>query len=247
MTVRARPLTHLVVNKMELKSRLAWDNKLEMEFLKHYFTENILWNQKNPYYRDRHQNYLAWDRISNAMNMDIEELKKKKDSLLSSYRLYRNKVKKSLINGSGAVYQPIWFAFSYMDSFLSKGQTEVKQLDVGDEDSDDPLCQETEEDDKGNIYLIPIKNEQLKTPSAKRQRRSLPTQKFEESSTIDMHEISQAYTINNPHEEDDCDRYVKILANKLRKLPEDERIIIMHEIDGLFVKRIQNKFNSSEA
>ncbi|XP_041987008.1 uncharacterized protein LOC121738824 isoform X2 [Aricia agestis] len=134
-----------------------------------------------------------------------------------------------------------------VEAALSSNKKVLDPKEKSDEDSDDPLCQETEEDDKGNIYLIPIKNEQLKTPSAKRQRRSLPTQKFEESSTIDMHEISQAYTINNPHEEDDCDRYVKILANKLRKLPEDERIIIMHEIDGLFVKRIQNKFNSSEA
>lgn len=39
--------------------------------------------------------------------------------------------------------------------------------------------------------------------------------------------------------EDDCDRYGKILANKLRKLPDLKRMQLMWEIDGLYIKTIQ--------
>lgn len=50
--------------------------------------------------------------------------------------------------------------------------------------------------------------------------------------------LNQALCRNNPQEkEDDCDRYGKILANKLRQLPEDERLIFMHQIDGMFIQR----------
>lgn len=41
-------------------------------------------------------------------------------------------------------------------------------------------------------------------------------------------------------QEDDCDRYGKILANKLRKLSDDERLQMMYEIDGLFIKKMRN-------
>lgn len=38
-------------------------------------------------------------------------------------------------------------------------------------------------------------------------------------------------------DEDECDLYGKMLAMKLRKLPEDERESTMYEIDGIFLKR----------
>ena len=46
-------------------------------------------------------------------------------------------------------------------------------------------------------------------------------------------------------QEDDCDRYGKILANKIRKLSEDERLHMMYEIDGLFIKKRQSESSAS--
>lgn len=39
-------------------------------------------------------------------------------------------------------------------------------------------------------------------------------------------------------DEDDCDLFAKILAKKLRKLPEHERLLLMYEIDGMFINRL---------
>lgn len=39
------------------------------------------------------------------------------------------------------------------------------------------------------------------------------------------------------HEEDEYDLYGRIFANKLRKLPENERELFMYDIDGMFVQR----------
>ncbi|XP_038220497.1 uncharacterized protein LOC119838581 [Zerene cesonia] len=43
------------------------------------------------------------------------------------------------------------------------------------------------------------------------------------------------------HEDDDCDLYAKLLAIKLRELPNDERKLIMYQIDGLFISRINQR------
>lgn len=48
---------------------------------------------------------------------------------------------------------------------------------------------------------------------------------------------------SRPHEEDDCDLYGKMLAKKLRKLPEVERLHYMYEIDGLFLRQLNRAQN----
>lgn len=46
-----------------------------------------------------------------------------------------------------------------------------------------------------------------------------------------------------PHaeDEDECDLYAKLLAKRIRELPKRERQITMYEIDGLLIKKIQQR------
>jgi len=50
-------------------------------------------------------------------------------------------------------------------------------------------------------------------------------------------------SLNNPPNhsgrEDECDLFCKLLAIKLRRLPEEDRQLIMYEIDGLFINRLR--------
>lgn len=56
--------------------------------------------------------------------------------------------------------------------------------------------------------------------------------------------LSQKQSENTPaHKDDDCDLFAKLLAIKLRELPNDERKVMMYQIDGLFINRInQNSY-----
>lgn len=38
---------------------------------------------------------------------------------------------------------------------------------------------------------------------------------------------------------DECDLYGMLLAKRMRKMPEEERILAMYEIDGLLIRRKQ--------
>lgn len=51
--------------------------------------------------------------------------------------------------------------------------------------------------------------------------------------------------INNRKEEDEYDYYAKILAKKIRKLPENEREVFMYEVDGLYIKFLRRSNNQS--
>ncbi|CAB3262182.1 unnamed protein product [Arctia plantaginis] len=47
---------------------------------------------------------------------------------------------------------------------------------------------------------------------------------------------------SNPSDiEDECDLYGKLLAKKIRELPNDERKLIMYEIDGLVIRKIKQR------
>ena len=72
-------------------------------------------------------------RISVIMNnIPVADVKKRKESLMSSYRTYRKKVKDSIHSGAGTdkVYKPIWFAYEILDTFLGSGVTCNKTLNT---------------------------------------------------------------------------------------------------------------------
>lgn len=101
----------------------TWNNELELKLIECYQSEPILWQSKHKEHKNKNKIHDAWTRISDILNIPVGELKKKKDSLMSSYRTYRKKVKDSTHSGasSSEIYKPIWFAYETMDSFLGEG------------------------------------------------------------------------------------------------------------------------------
>ncbi|XP_049803781.1 uncharacterized protein LOC126238953 [Schistocerca nitens] len=57
--------------------------------------------------------------------------------------------------------------------------------------------------------------------------------------------LSQRLSCANS-EDDECDMYGKLLAKKMQELPQDDRKLMMYEIDGLFIKRIKQRSFSWE-
>lgn len=101
---------------------MDWDSETVLDFLERYENEPIIWNASVPNHKNRNDVYDAWKRIELKMGQkySVTELKKKKDSLMASFRACLNKVRQSLKNGAGTeeVYKPQWFAFEKMAGFL---------------------------------------------------------------------------------------------------------------------------------
>lgn len=87
-----------------------------------YQTEPVLWDPSHRFHKDKKHLHDAWVRISEQVELSVPELKKKRDSMMATYRGHLRKIKNSQKSGAGAeaVYRPIWFAFDLMNSFLQQ-------------------------------------------------------------------------------------------------------------------------------
>lgn len=97
---------------------MEWSNETVLQFLGLYKAHTCIWDPKHPFHNKRNRVNEAWIDIKNNMGIPctVKELKKKRESLMSAYRGYKCKIKKS--EKIGAVYRPTWFAYKFMDGFL---------------------------------------------------------------------------------------------------------------------------------
>ena len=81
-----------------------------------------IWNPSHVLHKNRNEIHDAWKRIQDnlGVNCSIADIKKKKESLMASFRTCLNKMKQSNRSGAGPddVFRPNWFAFEKMASFL---------------------------------------------------------------------------------------------------------------------------------
>ncbi|RVE42445.1 hypothetical protein evm_012902 [Chilo suppressalis] len=223
---------------------VVWNNELELSLIEYFRAEPVLWDVKLKNYKNKLKQHDAWMRISTVMEIPVDELKKKKDSLMSSYRSYKGKVKKSVQSGAGAdeIYEPTWFAYEAMNAFLGDTLTCKKNMNTETEEKQptEANLEATEEN---------VDNNENRSQSKKNQKDSDQTIRRHKTST----ELVEAGNIvkdalatfkstlkRNPsqpvQQEDYCDLYGKLLANKLRKLSEKNKLQLMHDIDGMYLR-----------
>lgn len=103
---------------------MEWSKEIVLEFLEYFEIESLIWNPGHALHKNRNEVHDAWKRIQEKLSIQITipELKKKKDSLMASFRTCLQKVRASKRTGTGAneVYKPTWFAFEKMESFLKE-------------------------------------------------------------------------------------------------------------------------------
>lgn len=63
----------------------------------------------------------AWVRIADAMGVPVAEVKKKKETLLSAFRLNHKKVIASRKSGAGEdeIFKPVWIYYDALAAFMS--------------------------------------------------------------------------------------------------------------------------------
>ncbi|KAJ8930817.1 hypothetical protein NQ314_016349 [Rhamnusium bicolor] len=100
---------------------MEWSNEVVLEFLDLYENEPVIWCAKHLDHKNRNAINDAWKRIEEKISIECsKELKKKKDSLMATFRRLLNKVKATSRTGTGSeqVFKPTWFAYVKMASFL---------------------------------------------------------------------------------------------------------------------------------
>ncbi|CAG5009381.1 unnamed protein product [Parnassius apollo] len=153
-------------------------------------------------------------------------------------------------SGAGAeeIYNPTWYAYETMESFLlpvytcNEGintETQSQQIEEDtDQTENDPLIR-----DRTSTVTTPS-TPPSRSPSrppfiqaVTNKRRRPASETAEKQMAVAFGQLTnvlgQRQNENIPaHKDDDCDLYAKLLAIKLRELSTDERKIMMYQIDG---------------
>ncbi|RVE49629.1 hypothetical protein evm_005686 [Chilo suppressalis] len=124
----------------------------------------------------------AWIRIADIINIPINELKKKKESLMTTFRMHHKKKTQSIKSGMGEdeQYNPIWPYYKPLEAFLkdiyvcsSVINTEEKII----QDSSSTRDYETEAETDLNRTVIESDTSQDGNMSTKSKVTAPPTQK----------------------------------------------------------------------
>ncbi|CAH2241631.1 uncharacterized protein LOC120626733 isoform X2 [Pararge aegeria] len=199
---------------------MAWTNDVALEFLDHYRIEPLLWDPKHPLHRNRCEVNEAWRRIQSnlSINSSIVDLKRKKESLMTSFRFHYNRKKKC-----PGEYRTTWFAYSFMESFLG-GKYE---------------CDSTNENDHEDPIANTSPNTTVDRQSSNRRINRSSCSKSQTNNSEYVYSKRQLDSVNYVKEEkcktdtDEYELYGQLLAKKLRKLDEHQRDVAMHEIDNI--------------
>lgn len=100
---------------------MEWSNKKILLYLELLKRERAIWDPTDNNHRSKPKVWAAWKRLSKLLeNTPVPELKAKKRSLMATFRpLLKRKIASLKAGFSGDdVYQPSWFAFDMMESFL---------------------------------------------------------------------------------------------------------------------------------
>ncbi|KAF9412979.1 hypothetical protein HW555_002115 [Spodoptera exigua] len=159
---------------------------------------------------------------------------------MSTYRLYRKKITDSTRSGSATddIFKPNWFAYELMDSFLAPIYDKSDTVTINTESMEFPI----ENNNQDRSFSTESNIQNISTSSAKKRR---------ESEVTDVRaQIKTAVNVlknlsERPRTEvDEVDLYCQLLAKKIKKFNEQQREVIMHDIDELiYQKRNESYLN----
>ncbi|CAB3250754.1 unnamed protein product [Arctia plantaginis] len=192
----------------------SWSNDETMAFLEAYQGEPCIWNPKDVSHKDKKKVADAWSQLSNTLKKPVKELKTKKEILMTTFRKHFKKKQDSIRSGAGTedIYQPCWFAYHFMESFLMP----VYACNY-------PLNTETDIESERNRLVLESADsangsEHLNDPDYPLKRKRREVQETKSSAE---------------KERTECEMYARLLVHKLMKLEGDDRLILMNKIDNL--------------
>ncbi|CAH2015030.1 unnamed protein product [Acanthoscelides obtectus] len=140
-----------------MAGEFQWSDELVLDLIYEIEQRRHLWDPKDEDKKNRNKKSDAFKSLGKKFGVTPEEIIKKYEHLLQSYRKCCRKAKNSIKTGAGTsdVYKPVWFAFEALNKFMKDVYTphgvtdtmtnEAKSND-DDRDNDASIIPESPED-----------------------------------------------------------------------------------------------------
>nr|CAH7761086.1 unnamed protein product [Callosobruchus chinensis] len=195
-----------------------WDHFLTYEqivlvLLEEYKKKEILWKPRHPLYYNTIEKEDAWREIAEVLNVDVQELKKKMESLKGSFRREKSRVKKGSGTGKGRdrIYISKWFAYEKSSLFSSE------------------QAENTVEPKK--LFKSPQKRSWSKTKGKEDPRLAMAFDYL----------VKKSAASNRP--KDECQLFADYVANKMRKFNDRYRATAQHRISNILYELEMEQYN----
>lgn len=262
----AEELSDRMISMQEEKNPLFkgmdWSNEKTLFFIELYEKRTVLWDIKHPEHKNRIKLNEAWLDLQREFDASIPilELKKKKESLMSSYRPLRRKVVESECTAScpGEVFKPSWYAFEAIDRIMSTREERTKTIN-----SEDGWIRETQPDEEempnagdmpeeesvsshanvhaeSNSFMKPVDAQPSNMNVPHKKRREHPPQ-VDIGITSSLNEAFQALnTLSSrlPQSLDQCSIFGQLVAEQLRQLSPRNRILTQSKLSNILEKAL---------
>ncbi|KAL4705950.1 hypothetical protein ACJJTC_012110 [Scirpophaga incertulas] len=218
---------------------MYWDQDTILEFIELLKNEPVIWNHKSKNHNNKNAVNEAWQRVASSFSLDlsIDELKRKRNSVTTLYRSLVKKIHESTRNGDGEdLYQPTWYAFDLMHSFMAPlygfeddGTIRIEAVNSLSLETQSHETDEDSEYDSSKGARKEFVRPSVKRKHASRDRDPLTVTKPEEAT------LDQNYQFIPP-EQDETDLFAQILVHKLKKMSRQDRLMATHEINNVVFK-----------
>ncbi|XP_060523693.1 uncharacterized protein LOC132700408 [Cylas formicarius] len=224
---------------------MEWSNDLVLEFIRLYEMHPVLWNPEHPLNKNRTSLNDAWIKMAEDFSIDVtvDQLRKKKESVLAMYRTITNKIRKWEVRKEK--YVPSWFAYDAIHKFMStikKRKKEPKQVFSQDIQVQDQVKNELF-DESEDVYDLEETYDEYEVPRIQPMSVSVESDYVASEPKQRDVETQEHRTRKRPKLEDgreqfqeapdSCELYAQLLATKLRGLPERSRLVLQNKIDNL--------------
>ncbi|CAG5009190.1 unnamed protein product [Parnassius apollo] len=213
---------------------MNWDKETVVRFLELYQMNPCIWDPGNEGHKNRQRVNDAWNTIKDNLGVPctLQDLKKKKESLMSAYRGYKTKIKKKRT----IRIRCIRCVSTKLDEELTINEDQNTEQGPIDQNIRSQEQQELNSNEQQGSTARPILH---------RRRQNNPPELIEAKKRMD-----EAYSFMKQHsqlqlkdEDDECSTFGVLVARKLRKLSEQRRDIMMAKIHELFVDEHVYNFN----
>ncbi|XP_022831829.1 uncharacterized protein LOC111360189 [Spodoptera litura] len=224
---------------------MEWNNKKVITFLEILQTEPCLWDPRLKNFKNRGTQKEAWRRIMELLpfKTSIEEIKKKKESLMGYYRFHLNRMKKSFKSGAGKDdgYKTNWFAFETMDNFLREVynssctlNTEMTHDDTKAQ-SEERNYTETEEVLQNKVEdYVEIRSRPRENKSQNYNKKRQLTDELPQEIKAARRLLDEAFDLIKEKKDDEYEMFARLLVSKLKKIKNpNTRDILMNDIQNL--------------
>lgn len=233
---------------------MDWTDDNVIRLINEYRERQCLWDPATPHYKMMNKKNDAWTDIANTLGCDVEEVKKKMNSLLASFRRERAKErKKRFASGSDEVVRTsTWFAFRHLsfllDKFTSRDtnkstenlqedpyfqedygilETALKKEDLSSvEDGGGSVNIEYTDSNAGNVSTTPFTDGSVRLRAADRKRTA---------NTIALHKtLCKLQRLSDfRNEDDEFDLFGKSIAVQLRNMPLERALICQETLQAV--------------